>query len=49
MVDKTLSRAELNAMPKYIYYRPSETDVIPVEPCTNTWINGGIVSLLLIV
>ena len=27
-------------MPRCIYDRLAETDVIPVEPCTNTWING---------
>ena len=32
--------AELNAMPRCIYDRLAETDVIPVEPCTNTRING---------
>ena len=32
--------AELNAMPRCIYDRLAETDVIPVEPCTNTQING---------
>ena len=37
---KQESGAELNAMPRCIYYRLAETDVIPVEPCTNTWING---------
>ena len=32
--------AELNAMPRCIYDRLAENDVIPVEPCTNTQING---------
>ena len=30
--------AELNAMPRCIYARLAETDGIPVEPFTNTWI-----------
>ena len=34
------TEAELNAMPRCIYDRLAETDVIPVEPCTNTKING---------
>ena len=32
--------SELNAMPRCIYERLAKTDVIPVEPCTNTQING---------
>ena len=32
--------AELNAMPRCIYDRLAKTDVVPIEPCTNNWING---------